>query len=1233
MRSKWILAGVAVLAVTTPAAHSDEGWLVTTVDRVPNWLSYTSLAVLPSGHPAISYVETIYEGGYPRWTLKYARFDGVDDMSAGGAWKRQTVVSGNGWYTHASLAILPSGYPAISYYDYIDQELEYAWYDGSQWRFSPVPVDSDGNVGEYNSIAILQSGYPAISYRDAGAPALKYAWFDGGVWHSEVVADGPADYTSLAIFPPDHPTLPGQPAISYRGNDYPQNLRCAWFDGSNWQTTVVDPDGPTALYTSLAILPSGHPAISYCRYMDGDNALKYAEFDGDVWHAETVDSGSGAGYWTSLAVLPSGQPAISYAWIEYAWRDDDGETWHVDEPVGTQGTDTSMVVAPSTWFPSGNPAVSYVSGGELKYAVRRIPVIIQHPQDAAACEDALVTFEVVAEGNPLLEYQWHKDGADLTDDGRISGATTATLTIYPVLVGDQGYYDVLVTNPCGSISSESAALTVGPPRISEHPQSQTLCTEDSITFTVTVTGREPLAYQWHKKGAGPIEGATQASYAIARITPDDAGGYYVVITNDCGWASSRPALLTVFDDTPNIEQHPQSQEACVGDSVTFSVAAGETNLSHMSYQWRKDGQDIPDATEDSFTINSVTLDDAGVYRVVVTNPCGPVTSNPATLAVMDEGPSILQHPESQDKCVGQSVEFSVWAKGPGALRYQWYRNGVALENDGRINGATTANLTIDPLLVEDQGDYEAVVTNPCDEVTSAPATLTVADEAPTISEHPESQDRCIDESAEFSVVAGGPGELEYQWRKFDSDLQEFVDILGANENTYNIDSVTLDDAGVYDVVVTNPCPVTSEPATLIVGGPQIDDDPNDVTLCEDGVATFSVSASGVRPLDYQWRKNGNDLTDNDRITGAATANLTIDPALPEDTGLYDVVVTNRCATATSAAATLNVDAKPRVTVQPVSTTIVEGQSHLFCIAASGAETLTYQWQKDGVDIEDANVDCYVASEAATYRCVVTNHCGSATSDNATLTTVPALSATASTPTPAIKEGDSARLTATPSGGLAPYSYSWSTQETSQSITVTPAESTVYTVTVTDSLQQAAIAKVSVTVVGPMVVTARASAYTLAPGENSILTAVIASGGWAPFRYSWSTGETKASITVSPTQETTYSVTVTDSLDQTADAFVTIEIHDATAPPPEQPTDEDETDQSQEDVPPDDGELPPSDTDGTEEPTEEPDQAAEDVPLQPLSGLCPAVGLITIGLTLLGLWRTRPATRRGQRCRG
>jgi hypothetical protein len=865
-------------------------------------------------------------------------------------------------------------------------------------------------------------------------------------------------------------------------------------------------------------------------------------------------------------------------------------------------------------------AVRMAAGGE--------PNIIEHPQSQIVCAGDSITFSVTAEPEPL-SYQWHKKGA-----GPIDGATDDSYTIDPVSAGDAGAYYVVVTNPAGSTTSRPALLTVveSTPSILEHPQSRVACVGDPVTFCVTTGGGNLSyeSYQW-RKDEEDIPGAITDCYTIDPVSVDDAGAYDVVVTNACGEVFSDAATLTVAGEPPSIEQDPDSQDKCVGDPVSFSVTASSPGW--LEYQWRKDGGDLEDdgrisgATTPTLTIDPLLAEDQGNYDVVVTNVCDSATSAPATLTVVSEGPNIQDDPEGQDKCVGESLTFSVSASGPEPLEYQWRKDGADLEDDGRISGSRTPILTIDPLSVEDQGDYDVVVSNPCNYVTSAAAMLRVADVGPSIDQSPDDQDKCVDESVTFSVMVSGPEPLEYQWRKDGADLVDDGRISGATTAALTIDPVVDEDQGGYDVVVTNPCgSATSAVATLIVGGPRIDDDPNDAALCEDDVATFSVVAGGVRPLEYQWRKDGSDLTDDDRITGATTAILTIDPALPEDTGLYDVVVTNRCAAATSAAATLSVDAKPRVTVQPVSVTIVEGQQHLFCIAAGGAEPLTYQWQKDGVDIEDANVECYLTSEVGTYRCVVTNHCGSTVSDDATLTTVPALSATASTPTPAIKVGDSARLTATPSGGLAPYTYTWSTQQSGQSVTVTPAESTIYTVTVGDSLQQTAIAKVSVTVVSPMVVTARASAYTLAPGESSILTAVIASGGLAPFRYSWSTGETQASITVSPTQKTTYRVTVIDSLDQTADAIVTIAIHDAAAPPSEQPAGEDETDQSGQDVPPDDGQSAPSDT-GETEGADGLDQTGQDVPSAAPSGLCPAVGLIAIGLTLLGLWWTRPVTRR------
>ena len=70
---------------------------------------------------------------------------------------------------------------------------------------------------------------------------------------------------------------------------------------------------------------------------------------------------------------------------------------------------------------------------------------------------------------------------------------------------------------------------------------------------------------------------------------------------------------------------------------------------------------------------------------------------------------------------------------------------------------------------------------------------------------------------------------------------------------------------------------------------------------------------------------------------------------------------------------------------PTSLTICSGQSQLYCVTASGTPSLSYQWQKDASNIPGATSSCYTATQSGSYRCVVTNLCGSATSNNAALT--------------------------------------------------------------------------------------------------------------------------------------------------------------------------------------------------------------------------------------------------------
>jgi len=101
--------------------------------------------------------------------------------------------------------------------------------------------------------------------------------------------------------------------------------------------------------------------------------------------------------------------------------------------------------------------------------------------------------------------------------------------------------------------------------------------------------------------------------------------WHLYAVDDCVLTAEMPCT------PPSITSHPQSQTKVVGQSATFAVSASGT--APLSYQWRKNGQNINGANSSTYTISSVTTGDAGNYDCVVTNACGSATSNPATLTV------------------------------------------------------------------------------------------------------------------------------------------------------------------------------------------------------------------------------------------------------------------------------------------------------------------------------------------------------------------------------------------------------------------------------------------------------------------------------------------------------------------------------------------------------------------------------------------------------------------------
>ncbi len=87
------------------------------------------------------------------------------------------------------------------------------------------------------------------------------------------------------------------------------------------------------------------------------------------------------------------------------------------------------------------------------------PVITGQPFNQTIVAGQTATFAVGVSG-AQVSYQWRKGGSNLNNAGRITGATSATLTITNIQAGDTGSYDVVVTNSTGQVTSNAATLTV-----------------------------------------------------------------------------------------------------------------------------------------------------------------------------------------------------------------------------------------------------------------------------------------------------------------------------------------------------------------------------------------------------------------------------------------------------------------------------------------------------------------------------------------------------------------------------------------------------------------------------------------------------------------------------------------------------------------------------------------------------------------------------------------------------
>jgi hypothetical protein len=534
------------------------------------------------------------------------------------------------------------------------------------------------------------------------------------------------------------------------------------------------------------------------------------------------------------------------------------------------------------------------------------------------------------------------------------------------------------------------------------------------------------------------------------------------ISSPCAYSTPRCRCLPVSTvRVPLSVSIVTTNVSCQGASNGTAFATPSGGQAPYAYLW-SNGQTTSMATGLSPVVYTVTVTDNN--------------NTTATASAIITEPPLLQTTISATPafCSGSATGFATVIASGGTPPYQYFWS----------NGQTTASAT-----ELTAGVYTVTVSdiNNC----TATAIATIAEPAvlsTTMTNSPVSCFGANDGTVTVSVSGGTPG-YSYAW----SNGQTSQTVSGLIPGVY---FVTATDAN--GCVVTASAVVTQPPSVTVTAQALNPSCPG----YANGSA-FVVASGGVPPYSYAW--SGTTVQTTSMATGLIA-------------GTYSVTVTddNGC-TAVSFVT---------ITEPPPLNSSVTGTDALCFGSATGTAQVTasggtspysYIWS-NGQTTQTAT-----GLPAGTYTVTVTDNNACTIVSSVTLSDPPQLTATASSTPATCQGGGTATVVAV--GGVAPYSYLWSSTPVQTTATANGLSAGSYQVTVTDSNGCIATASVTVTAPGGLSLTT-SHTDAICFGSSNGTASVTVTGGIPPYGYLWSNGQTTATAT--GLIAGTYTVTVTDS---------------------------------------------------------------------------------------------------------